>query len=821
MGAYDLTTEQKQLKNDNKPYFKTFSSSSLELNSNKEVIQVWKNYQVEMENNWQPKLINAFFNIEEDKKSSKEFFIINEKGSSQTTSVDSYERYKKAWGNKTPKPEQSQKDRILSQLTVSQFNPAFNNHFEIIKKVGYQPLKKLNDYFKIDSNDIYAQKYIPLNSKLVHYLLDDPFADYRIKSKLDKERHIISDKSFMKTDDTYDKLPYIDYRLINSIFSESYQYFSGLPKEEHESYKNRPDIIYAFDRPWRIGGWNRTGLIETDSSTVQNENKYEVKSGAFIDFEKKYSADNWGFYFLQSSWNTYNRIHWADVQGQQQYGLLFAQEIGPNGENIGNEFSIKTKTSIWDDELRVWCIPYNEKMSDIIDSTDNNNQLKFQKNYKFIMKFKNKYSEVISNDTMTSSQFNISSYALSPAIITDSQYDPWTKILTVKFRFDDVYGNKYDILKIYYTTNENVKTTPSEDDNNWRQINENYIEGKLTDLASNKYGDNVISDNFIIIHTIKIKINSLGVGATSAFRINIQAGYSSDLSDLTFPVFYIRMWANEFLKPVQENLRQLQGYKNQWIWTQTFDEQTQTSKGEWKYVNQEKAVVVIGKLQQIQENINQIEEDFKKWYYKNSAFRYPDLDCFEQWLYISKKWNNFYYEFFFDLYLKIKGEENDYKDYIKKFPTYKTSTKNQNWLYKRNYISDYNEFYNKYRFNLLKKYYDENKTEFLSSYKSLSITYSKMRSSFIQKYKIQYKKYFNQSLSEGDESSSSSSEFNPQDDKIIEFIQNKKLEDEFIKYCAKTFLYIDTRFQERACLMYKNFNITTSVNSEILFQSDN
>jgi hypothetical protein len=55
----------------------------------------------------------------------------------------------------------------------------------------------------------------------------------RIKTKILKERNFISDKSFIRIDDNYDKLPYLDYPLIGKIVGEYYRYFSGYPRNEH------------------------------------------------------------------------------------------------------------------------------------------------------------------------------------------------------------------------------------------------------------------------------------------------------------------------------------------------------------------------------------------------------------------------------------------------------------------------------------------------------------------------------------------------------------------------------------------------------------
>lgn len=832
MGAYDLTEEQKKQKNDGLPYYKTFASSSLELDSNGEVIEVWHDYEVQMENNWEPNLINGFFTIEQDKSSSKQFNIIDQKGQTSKTKVNSYQRYKKAWSNKI-KPISKY---ILSQLTVSQFNPVFRNHIRIYNKYGYQPEKKLNDYFKIDKNNIYGEQYIPEKSRMVHFLHNDPFIDYRLKIYLNKERYLISDKSFIRTDDNYDKIPYIDYRLTGKITGDTYKYFSGLPRYQHESYQYRPEIVYDFDRPIRIGGLNKKELIDLQNENnqnnsenlVQNKNLYEVQPGAYIYFLTELLASKWTFYFLQKEWNTYNRIHWGDVQSPQQQAILYAQEINEQGQDIGSPFSVKTKTSYWNED-NSWHIPYNEKMTDMIDSTDNYNQLKSGHNYKFAMKFKN--STIESDSQILSAKFLISNVALSPANIVDTSYDPWTKDLTIKFRLDDANGNKYDIIKILYTIKENVQSAGIEQDENWSQINLGSVKGKITNLSSNINGDNVISDNFIIFHTIKINVSNLISKPTSFFRINIQVALNADTQGLTLPVFYVKMWANEFLKPVEQNLRQLQGYKSQWIWVQTLDEQTSKTTGEWKYVEEDKAVVVIGKLQEVQQNINELEEEIKIWYQKKALFIYPDLDCFEHYIYNNNKWEDFYYSYIFYTYLALKGNEykKDYKEYILKYNDnninnngesiyhYKETVKNQNWLYKRNYITDYNDYYNKYRLDLLRKYLsvENNDSAFQTWFNShhQNKTYQEMRSSFIKNYENNYKKYFNINTD-----SESSEEFNPADENIIEFITGKKLEQKFIEYCANKFMTMDTRFEQRAYLLYKNFNVNTVINNnDVLF----
>jgi hypothetical protein len=55
-------------------------------------------------------------------------------------------------------------------------------------------------------------------------------------------------------------------------------------------------------------------------------------------------------------------------------------------------------------------------------------------------------SSITQNLITTNKSFRISKIAVSPVNIISIDYDPWTKNVTVKFRFDDYYGRTYDII---------------------------------------------------------------------------------------------------------------------------------------------------------------------------------------------------------------------------------------------------------------------------------------------------------------------------------------------------------------------------------------
>jgi hypothetical protein len=116
----------------------------------------------------------------------------------------------------------------LAQKTVEQFNPSFNYNFNIPEKWGYQPEKHIENYFELDKDSLLGIKTnLSTVSRIVHGIHEEKWGDIALKTKVERERNIISDKSFMKTNDTYDKVPYMDFRLLGKNNREEKMYYAG------------------------------------------------------------------------------------------------------------------------------------------------------------------------------------------------------------------------------------------------------------------------------------------------------------------------------------------------------------------------------------------------------------------------------------------------------------------------------------------------------------------------------------------------------------------------------------------------------------------
>lgn len=848
LGGYDLTDDQKLLQNDNVRYTKEFPW--VDVNSG-----ITTTVEASMPNNWRPKILQAGFDAIEAEKRTINCVSIktgdSEDGSLYTTkSVDSYARFKKAWKGKIPTIE----GRELSQYTVEQFNPAFKYNFGIWEKWGYQPKNHVEDYWKKDEDAMYSGKYIPASSRIVHGIYidpitgveGDPFADERLRGETMRERNIISDKSLMKERNDYDRLPYLDYRLTGKISLDILPYFSGYPRSEHPTYETRPEPPYPYDRQWRIGGYRE---FERGSFEAQKDNEsFEmiISPGAQIAELATYSSTH-SFLYLQDEWNGYNRLHWSVDVGKGVLLCLSAQEIF-EGSEVGSPFSVKTKNSFWNEDITIdgvsagaWCIKYNKSLSDTIDiykNVNENGDCLFHEHSYYEFKL-NSFSvdgngTITTGDTqITSHEFTIFREAVSPATIIDTIYDPWTRMLTINFRFDDALGRNYDIVGFKYTANDSVviggtSTYISEDDfitpGGEGSDGTGILIGNLHDLESNRSSLYLDNNATLNTHSVQVKIDSLGITSTANMRVILLSALSSERMGLTLPVFTVKMWANEFLKPIEERIMSLQGYKSHWKWVETYDEEADTTTGEWEYLEGTKAIPVMGKIQETQGLIDEISDKFDNWFAGSSKFIYGGIDAFECWLKIRGGWDEFYYSYIFQTFInwhEADDYDKEYEEYINTVELSLPSTKARKWLEKMGHAEEYKAWYATYRFHLLASYRQSLSAGGIASFEAwvkTTSSISEARIEFAEANIDAYKSYYgivdvdeeeSSSDSSSSDSSSSSSSFVIADAEALEFIEESGLEENFILFLAIKNRYADTRFLERALIMSKLFGVTT------------
>lgn len=872
MGAYDLTEQQKRLPDDLTPYEQEFPYVDEGTGSSTTLIET-------MPNNWRPNVLDAKFDASKDEASSFEVIDLTAKRKYESSeqplpndfdygkkTINSIERYKKAWQKWEDKIDSDKQasDYELSQRTVEQFNPAFKGAFGIWEKWGYQPKNTFTQYWKEDKDGMYVGKYIPKSSKLVHGIYHDPvtgakgdpYADMRLVGEIMMERYIVSDKTFRKVDENYDKLPFLDYRLVGRMTFDILPYFSGYPRNEHPLYATRPEPPYPYDRQWRIGGWQVKGK-DVDGNEIgryafeaQKEKERwsgietssaipDLLPGAVIAYPETLHDNE--FLYLQKEWNNYNRIHWTMNVGSGSFLCLYARAKNAEGA-LGEAFSVKTYSSEWNSDLMVWCIPYDESCSDMIDMTetvDENGKPKFEDNVKYVF-YMVPYSQnpdgsyVQGPQTGFSNQFSISKTAQSPATIVGTAYDSWTKLLTINFRFDDALGREYDITgfryapedmiydknetggltgTVTYVSRENF-ITPGEGNGTGVLI------GNIYNLASNVRTKMSMPDELLITHSLQVNMSSLGIKSASGLRIMLDSDLSINRVGFTLPVFTVKMWANEFLKPVEERMMSLLGYKSRWRRVDSYDEATGTMSSEWEYLDEKDAITVIGSIQETQNAISEISNKFEQWYMGLNGFcgeigEDGDIDSFETWLKTTGKWNGFYYGYIFRTYLAFNAD----KEYQQDFTEYEMSLglnagnefKARKWLDYRNLADNYGSWYSKRRLFLLMSYRST-----LDSGTLLVFSASIRRTSSLSTERVEfikdvasdeYREYCDEHF--GSSSESSSEELSITPEQAIVFIEDSGRQKDFIAYYSRKNKYADTRFLERALVMNQMFGVIT------------
>ncbi len=815
MGAYEVSTDQleldsetrtvwgesefgeRQLKLEENTYQKRFTEKMRVVDENNRVVEKEIEFYEEMPNNYREAIPGIKLVTESERDSTITTHIIQKKKNKpNTASIKTYDRYKKNWVEKNQLPYDEQNDGVLSQITVEPWNPSFYTRVGIYEKWGYEPMHKIGKYWSVDEDGVYGGKYIPLDSTTVHAIYKnseydkpgDPFGDYRVLNNYIAERSIVSDKTFRKTDETYDKLPWLDYRLTSENNTEIKNYFSGYPGSEHKWFEGRPEPAYPFDRQGRVT----------------------------IKFDEMKQYGRWGFIYLQDKWNNYNRVHWVATQDRNTYAIIKVLDVTPNvdeNEEFEREFSLKTLTSVWIDSFNAWCIPYKDNdQSDIIDTKEN--QFIEGHKYQFELQVANKNSGDISTPVY-SITFSISREYVSPATIVETKYDAWTGIISIKFRFDDAMGRRYDVNAVQYTLTDPEDFSENTQDGTWIDIEMGNISGNIQDLASN---DGSEVGAYVSTHTLKFPVSCLSLGGpTDSLRIRIVSDVSVNRKGLTLPIFQIKMWANEFLKIAEDNICSLQGCKTRWKWVEETDEDGNTS-GKWEYLEADKAITTLGKIQETQWKIDALNEEFENYYVNVAKFGQADLDAYECYVKLVGAWNDWYYGDLFSTYMQSENLFQEYSEYaqesLEENPLMREQTIKENWLYKTARKSVFANWYEENRLELLKQHYVSNglASSFLSWLPTIAPAVG-VQQSIIDFCKLSSANYVNYWESRGVVVTQYESNSGSGSDEQVETIvytselcqqyvdSSDEIRENWLNYYSSTNMYADTRYQSRLAIV--------------------
>ncbi len=532
--------------------------------------------------------------------------------------VGNYSRYQSNWydndtslgGNKGVYVEQN-------EITPS-------SRVDIMKVFAYIPEHTFENYCKVDEDANTANRYLPAWSQYVHGVTTNESNSMPLFSKVYDETIAVSNNTLNKNlGDNYREFEFFDYRLRGGVVGRWIDYFSAMPHSEHPDYYFRPDAVYPEDRPWRI-----SGIVEHLRDIV-----------------------SWRFMYLQDEWNAYNQIHWRGNPSENSHVRLEAVLVDAYGNELGNWFSVRTKTAQWFDQYG-WLIPYNDgRECDMLDNL-NNEDFVMNAYYRLRISSVDTYNNVV-GEPFLSKVVMISDDSPSPPIITNLEYLPWTQEVVITFRFDDVKGRLYNITDFSYSV-----------DDGYTLINEGYryLTGNMRNLASNIRGDEVNSELLIIKHQVRIPISQLNIGTSPTFSVYLHSELTNNETVADYPVFFFKTWGNELLKKAEDAIWRIGGKRNRWQYVEESND-IGGYDAKWVYLSKEDAIIQPGQLQQVDENIAELDDALSLYYSQWAKYEHPCFEARINYLKINN-FGNDYYIFCVRSFVEWNGHLDDYLRFV-------------------------------------------------------------------------------------------------------------------------------------------------------------
>jgi hypothetical protein len=345
-----------------------------------------------------------------------------------------------------------------------------------------------------------------------------------------------------------DDSEYTDLRNVDGYIAQPFRRFwAGTDPDSHPIAKARPT-------PTQFDGMKVEGRI----------GRYrEVTTPSFL--------------FTPPWWDAYNTIHWRTTVSDEAYSVLEVRRKPPAGE--WEEWSnVRGDNCIWLSSIGAWAVP--PLQTHMYLNTRNLDQ--WPRGWTYQLRLFG-YVPPPANTTTPftfSREFQILEDVTNPASILLTEYEPWTRAVTIRFRLDDSESDFYTITGFWFTT---------DDGETWQPISGGDVVGEVQHLSST-LGENV--------HEVTWMTNNYALSAGDTYRVRIECAPADEVGKIQLPFFKWLSPMNPSLDAAEAELVEILGR----VEDRVFDEDTD----EWVKLPTPRKVP--GRLAELEVEYEQIRE---------------------------------------------------------------------------------------------------------------------------------------------------------------------------------------------------------------------
>ena len=281
------------------------------------------------------------------------------------------------------------------------------------------------------------------------------------------------------------------------------------------------------------------------------------------------------FRFMQAYWDAYNTIHWQATGSESSTAQIQLSAVNQDGRHVQWD-DVRGDNSVLDSDGAWITSPLTFHLY-----WDTSERISFPSGTSFQLRLRQYDSRTRTfGPWVYSTVFQILQGVTNPVSILSTEYEPWSKVVSIKLRCDDSERDRYALTAFWYSL---------DDGETWKQIGKGDISGDTANLSSDPDSN---------IHEIKWATINYGIQATDGCRIRIDALPTDALSEIQIPIFKWLTPNNPLVDAAEVEMTEILGRFE----TRLFNEQS----GEWEVANP--PVRVPGNLGHLEQNYEYVRQ---------------------------------------------------------------------------------------------------------------------------------------------------------------------------------------------------------------------